>query len=104
FYGEALHSGEDIKAELKQMTGSAMVLGSILFFLMVGLVSSSGQTTDSAPAPVSAPSSTPSVPPSELDQKIRQVLKENKYTWRFPRDTVKQPEAEKGPIGRFFES
>jgi len=62
------------------------------------------QAAADGPPITAGPSSPPSVPPSELDQKIQQVLKESKYIWRFPRDTVKPPETEKGPIGRFFES
>src|SRR6185369_1742077 len=35
---------------------------------------------------------------------IAETLKESKYTWRFPRETVNKPsEAEQGIIGRFMD-
>src|SRR5262249_5386542 len=47
-----------------------------------------------------------SVSPPELDKQIGETLKESKYTWRFPRDTVKkQSDSDSGKtfLERFME-
>jgi len=41
--------------------------------------------------------------PIELDHKIEQVLQQQKYTWRMPREKLEQPETGKGLLGRFLE-
>jgi hypothetical protein len=93
FYGESLHSGEDLKAEL---TRSRLVRPELLLALLLAL-------TVQLPAQTAAPAGPPpatvapeaearrlgsSVSPAELDQAIRDVAQRRKYAWRMPRETV----------------
>lgn len=133
FYGQALRSGEDLKAELRHLArhdpsaatqthgweppgptedhpfrahvprSSTLPLALILF-----LLSLPGPSLTAAPGtPTSSTaSSTPSettVPPSELKDRIQEVLQKPKYSWRMPREKALVQSKEKGVIGRFLE-
>lgn len=110
FYGESLQSGVDLKAELKQFTLSAGQLLTPLLLCLVLLSSSLSVVAEetSSPEPVkqTAPSRpAPNIPPPKLDQTIKKVLDQPKYTWRMPREKVLREEADasKGALGKFLE-
>jgi len=103
FYGQSRRSGQDLKIELRQQGRPARLGSSALLALFLltpfGLNAASSQS--SAPVPQVAPVS---APPPELDRAINQVLQQQKYTWRMPREKLEGSEtAEKGIIGRFME-
>ena len=88
FYGSALDSGEDIKAELNQILhpGARIISGVLIVILSV--------------APVLSWAKTPaSVSPGELDQSIEDVMNRPEFSWRMPREAIekKEPQA-MGPI------
>ena len=88
FYGSALDSGEDIKAELNQILhpGARIISGVLIVILSV--------------APVLTWAKTPaSVSPGELDQSIEEVMNRPEFSWRMPREAIekKEPQA-MGPI------
>ncbi len=101
FYGEALQSGADLKAELKQFV-PAVLVALILLMSAPPLqaqppVSAAGDGTPTGQAGVIAP--------SELDRAISEVLSERKYAWRSPRDKLAPVKPEKrGILDRFFDS
>ena len=109
FYGESVKSGEDLKSQLKRF---APVAGLLLMILALGAAAPcSLRAESSAVAPVAAPASAPStlpaaqpaVVPDDLDRSINQVIHEEKYAWRMPREkTDETDEAEQGVIGQFI--
>ena len=101
FYGEAMQSGEDLKAELKPFFGARKTAGAILIFLMLGL----GAPALADPTPAAAsPSVSETIPPPGLDQAINQTIHERKYVWRMPRQQAVQAETQEGVIARFFDT
>jgi len=128
FYGESLHSGEDLKAGLKQSAGAVPARVTALAMMMaVALAQAANASAAPAtsatnsvtavtnflpsvsppPAPVPAGRplavSPPAVSPSELDRVINNTLRERKYTWRMPREKVAEAERQPGVIARFLQ-
>jgi hypothetical protein len=106
FYGQSRQSGEDLKAELKQQSllagqGAACVALALMLMQSGSLrgAESSSPVLPSSPLGVAPPSPSP----AELDHSIQEVLKQQKYTWRMPREKLEQPDAGKGIIDRFLE-
>jgi hypothetical protein len=99
FYGEAMQSGEDLKAELKPFVRAHKTAGAILIFLMLGL----GAPAMAEPAPAAVnPAVSQTIPPPGLDQAINQTIHERKYVWRMPRQQAVQTETQEGVIARLF--
>ena len=124
FYGQSRQSGEDLKAELKRHR--LVVLPSVACVVFTLLLPSGSLKAAQAKVPgeyiheeghpravVSEGASAvlafwPAVgaegpEPVELENKIEQVLQQQKYTWRMPREKLEEPETNKGLLGRFFE-
>lgn len=105
FYGEALQSGEDLKAELKPFSAAVQTPAVMPTVLLVVLLAFSGaapaKAAEAAAAP--APPVTWKISPPALDHAINQTIHERKYTWRMPRDKMVQPDADKGVLATFFE-
>ena len=104
FYGESLKSGEDLRAELNACAVSSPPVAATLVLLLLLLGAAPARAANAPPAtrPASQPVSAP-VSPADLDRAINQTIRENKYTWRMPREKIAEPESEKGVIGRFLE-
>jgi hypothetical protein len=103
FYGESRRSGEDLKAELRLFTPPACRGGVVLLILVAiacsGELALAGSDSEvrSAPPPASSVSS------PELDRVIGQVIQQNKYAWRAPRERIVEPETkEDGFVLRFL--
>ena len=117
FYGESVQSGQDLKAELRQLVpaGAAPVAMCALLALAGPAWGASPPPAFAPAAPANAPAAAPRPPAPdgrpagllsapELDRKIREVVQQPKYTWRMPRAKPAEPEARRGGlIGRFFE-
>ena len=105
FYGEALESGEDLRAELNSVAVASQPLAALVV-LLLGLLCASPARAADTPAPATSPAPAPvslAVPPAELDRAISRIIHEDKYTWRIPREKIAGPESEKGMIARFLE-
>jgi hypothetical protein len=106
FYGEALESGEDLRAELNSVAAASPPLAVIAVFLL-GLFCASPVLAADAPAPAlpppaAAPVSAP-VPPAELDRAINRTIHKDKYTWRMPREKTAESDAQEGLLAKFFD-
>ncbi|CAN5495972.1 hypothetical protein BH09VER1_BH09VER1_42840 [soil metagenome] len=98
FYGNSLQSGDDLKTELRflnRMPAAAMAIAMLL--LGTGIM----QGKD-APGPIAPPSTETSIEGKKLDHNITEVLKQEKYTWRYAPEKA-EVVAEKGAIPQFFE-
>jgi len=100
FYGDAIRSGLDLKAELRRLAGSPAGAWATLL-LCVGLLA--GTTGHAAPEaePATGPSPSAAGPttkpvtwafaPAELDRALDQALDSREFLWRLPREqTVKR--------------
>ena len=112
FYGEAVESGEDLKAELRQFAPSVAMVPAALC-LLLALNSVAVEVPPPAPGAVpgsetvqegSGTETAPAVSAPELDRAIQEVIQQPKYTWRAPREKLVKPDtAQTGIVGRFFE-
>jgi hypothetical protein len=100
FYGESLQSGEDLKTNLKEFAVSSRHFAAILL-IALSLAFSSMAIAAPPPAPAQPPPPA-QLAPAELDQKIEEVIHQDRYTWRMPRSTA-LPERESGFLTRFIE-
>ncbi len=111
FQGEAITTGEDIRAELKALPKRS--LGSAVALLATALLSiavarGAEDSTSTEPAPAPAPLNSPQAPPSaasstELNQAIDDVLQRREYTWRMPREQVAETAAKDTWLKRALE-
>jgi hypothetical protein len=88
FYGSALQSGDDLKVELNQIStvGKKMAAG----LLIVALCATPFAAMAEQPAGVA---------PAELDRSIEEIMQRREFTWRMPREFIRQKEPEaKGPL------
>ena len=88
FYGVALESGEDLKADLKRLTRhTKSTLLCLLIFIACAMPSAVGAQEQSW------------ISSQELDQSIEEVINRREYTWRLPKDAVRVEVREsQGPI------
>lgn len=89
FYGESLHTGQDLKAELFRVSGPARsaVLAAALMCL------ASGDATSLIAAPLEQPRSASPAPSGAIDvdqlsRSIDDVIQQREYGWRLPRETI----------------
>jgi hypothetical protein len=123
FYGQSLGTGEDLKARLKTSmpASSQWALCSILTLILLSstALASSGSSASPSKPPGDLPISVPiegessagsapaepkgsSISPDELDRAIQQVIRQDKYAWREPREkAAHEDDKEQGVIGRF---
>lgn len=128
FYGESQQSGEDLKAGIRDylpvpddaagtsqavapgrqaapQRGASRRVSSAITILLIGLFQllplhpSIAQVQPPAPAPqtIIGPSA---AKPQELEKEINEVLKQRKYTWRMPREKMKEAESESALMAR----
>ncbi len=98
FHGEAIASGDDIRAELRALAtgpGTAKTMAALAGLLIVlhpaGAAESPQPTLDS-PGNLTVESSpgatTPTVAAGELNEAIDEVLQRREFTWRLPREQL----------------
>ena len=99
FYSLSRKNGEDIDVAFR---ASAVPVAALIATLWLG-----GSSLSMGQAPVNNPPPPPvlsSVDPKALDQHIRQVLKQDVFQWRMPRDPTKpKPGEEKGWFESFLD-
>ena len=89
FYGAAITSGDDLKMELKRLV-AGRTAAAVGFVMMVCVVGSPSYTV-AKEAHI--------IEPEALDRSIENVMQQREFSWRMPRETLAQDEAEpKGPI------
>jgi len=88
FYNESRQSGADLRAELKVLTVTALLL----------LVTATGSIAQDKAAPAAAPAAPERA--AQLDRAIDNVLTQPQYTWRMPRESA--PPAEQGAFMEFL--
>jgi hypothetical protein len=102
FYGEAIHSGEDLKADLRQFgTAPHRLAGLLVLSIALSFCGSlhaapTAATRQSPRQPVRS-----EISQEQLDRQIDQVIRQSKYTWRLPRKPA--ADSQKGFIARFFD-
>jgi hypothetical protein len=84
FYGESLHTGRDLKADLKSFHPIPAAAVAALLFL-TALPAFSAEVDRPPQAPAQPLLEKTSISPVELDQSIEKVLRKREYTWRLPR-------------------
>jgi hypothetical protein len=99
FYGQSVRTGQDLKAELRSFTEAS---GRTALCVLIGLVLGTSAVSNAAEtASPDVPDQRGEVSLQQLERSIQQVINQTKYTWRSPRDRLKEPE-EEGFLGRFF--
>jgi len=108
FYGESLHTGQDLKAELKTFTTPARLTSAAALVLLLSLGASTAfgaEKVERPQTPLRQPDH--SIATRDLDRSINEVIQEREYSWRLPRDTAPaRPKdgADENAIQRFFNS
>lgn len=95
FYGESLHSGDDLKLQLRRIPVAAAAAMVLCCFTPLAHAD--------APAAAATPASAIStgVDPSALNDSIERVLKRDEFAWRMPRQLP--PVNERGFMSRLFD-
>ena len=92
FYGEALHTGEDLKVEIRSLSlarkaaASVVLLAlalSITFGAPAFAATSNSPTQDAAPSVISS---------QALDESLDHVLSQPEYAWRMPQERASEDE------------
>lgn len=108
FYGESLHTGEDLKAELKTFAAPGKLSAVALLLLLFSLPAPFAWGADELERTQNAkPETRNSLTSPALDRSIDKVIQQREYSWRLPRDSVPakaKEEANENFIQRFFKS
>jgi hypothetical protein len=106
FYGGSLHTGQDLKAELKLVASSNKAAAMALLFVLLGLNATptfAAEELEQTQSPT--PETRNSLSPRALDRSIEEVIQQREYSWRLPRDSASvKPNTPKDEnfIQRFF--
>ena len=112
FYGESQETGEDLKAEIRRYAEAteaeqkspptftaariALTLAAVLFTT----APISAQSVAQTPSQSGQPFPRGGAASEELNEKIREVMQQRKYTWRMPRQNLNEAETENGMMAR----
>ena len=91
FYGESILTGEDLEAEMKNITFKPKIASPALaLFLVLAAFSSTAAGREA-------------VSPEKLDQSISDVIGRSEYAWRMPRERLDADrETGRGPLAKFI--
>jgi hypothetical protein len=125
FYGEALETGEDLRAAFRGRTAQdvaaprpggragALPRGAsnpslrtitVLLALLAAAPMVPPVLSEEPAAPTAgAHPSPPGLSPTELDRAIQEVLSRREYEWRSPRERVAEEDAQKGVLSAFLD-
>jgi hypothetical protein len=110
FYGESLHSGQDLKAELKTFATSAGLrpAATALLFLVLSFQALDLHGAEELEQTQSSkPETRNSLASPALDRSIDEVIQQREYSWRLPRESAPaKPREGTGEnfIERFFKT
>jgi hypothetical protein len=102
FYGESLHTGADLRAELRVISARSRTVVAGLALLLT--LCSVGFLAHSEPAVSGDLQSRPSVSSLELDRAISGVIQQPEFAWRMPREKLSREEIAKGPLTGFIDA
>jgi hypothetical protein len=106
FRGEAASTGDDLVSELRHATQAGAKTATIVLLSFLGLAATPARAAEPLPprASATAPAAQPGPLPShELNRAINDVINQQKYTWRMPREKVSKAESSsEGSLARFF--
>jgi hypothetical protein len=96
FYGESLHSGEDLKVALIRLKPAVILTAALLIALLLSpiVAPAAGAATEAVQIQQNGPSA------ADLDQSLSKVINKKEYAWRLPREKPKKDED--GPIAAFL--
>ena len=106
-YGEAIHTGADLRADLHRAGRRPGIPASALALALFALAAAPGAraafegTAQPREVPPAAPLSAPVA--RHLDEAIEHVLQRPEFAWRLPRNAIEAPQT-KSPLDRFLES
>ena len=108
FRGEAQTTGEDLKSELRHVVNAGQQFAVVGVFALVCFAGGFARAAEpaSTPSPNATPVAQPApLPSQQLDRSIEEVINQQKYTWRMPREKVAKKEtAEQGYLAKFFKN
>ena len=110
FYGESLHTGQDLKAELKAFTPATGLrpVAAALLFLLASLQTPNTLGAEELERTQNSKLETRnSLPSAALDRSIDEVIQQREYSWRLPRESAPakpKEETNENIIERFFKS
>jgi hypothetical protein len=94
FYGESLHTGEDLKVALRLRSQSGVLVAFLLtLFLTLGAFGSFPAESRGA-----------GIPAHQLDSAIESVIQYPEYTWRMPREKTPDIQRGHGAFREFLDS
>jgi hypothetical protein len=104
FYGESIHTGEDLRVELQRFASTAKVvalgvaLGLSLFFT-APLHAADKPAASTDPAEISGSN----VSSQELDEALARIINKTEYAWRAPREKIPEEETEEPDLPPFLQ-
>ncbi len=104
FYGESLHTGQDLKAELRTCTTPARAATVALLVAVIWQLSgafhlNAAETEPPRPSPTE---SKPAIAVKDLDRSIDDVIQQREYSWRLPREGDADSAKNQGFLQAFF--
>ncbi len=98
FYGDAIQSGADLRAELRLFSAKVARLAALLLIALALVQPAITRGAETAPVEPTA------VSPDDLNRAIDDTIQQRKYTWRIPRERVPDEPARVGVLSQFLES
>ncbi len=98
FYGQSRKSGEDIAVQFR----SASKLSLATLVLLLGLFLATNSPAASATQGSPATPSTVTIDPTKLDKSIHDVMQQDVFQWRMPRDAKHVKDEDLGWFGSFM--
>lgn len=96
FYGESIHTGEDLRVELQRFAPAAR-MGALVAALGLSLFLAAPVHAAQQPV-LSADHPEPNVSSQELDEALSRIINKAEYTWRAPREQVLDEETEESNL------
>ena len=106
FYGESLHTGSDLKMQLRQVRSEKAILRSTILLALVGFLTLVDPLSPCAQnIPVEKAYTKPSpVSPQGLDRSLDEILTRTKYSWRIPREIVRRKKDDNSVLIRILKT
>lgn len=90
FYGEALHTGEDLKVEIRSLALSRNAAAGVLLLALALSITFDAPAFAQTPPPQDAAPS--AISSQALDKSLDHVLSQPEYAWRMPRERASEDE------------
>ena len=103
FYGAAMTTGEDIRIELNKFMIPGKTLVAILAFILLATSFNASAAQKSQPPYLNDPHALNFISPDELNRSIEEVMNRREFSWRLPREKLKEKEKDdSGPFSVVF--